>query len=116
MGADDFTVEVKGLAETVWVTVEGELDVETAPALERELDRLDVEAYDVRLDLSGVGFVDSMGLAVLLRAARRAAAAGRKLTLAGAAEPVTRLLRLLEIGGLFTLENPSARAASPSRA
>jgi anti-sigma B factor antagonist len=46
----------------------GELDIATAPLLTERLNRLRSDALAVRIDLSGLEFIDSSGLHVLLGA------------------------------------------------
>jgi anti-sigma B factor antagonist len=58
------------------VRLRGELDIESAPELERALLRSRPAGQRVVVDLSGLEFMDSTGLRVLLRA-RSAAAEGR---------------------------------------
>jgi len=82
------------------VAVGGELDMATAPALGRALSDA-IRGADTRVvvDLSGVTFVDSTGLAVLLNAARRATRAGLSLRVAcpsGAARHAIAVARLDE--------------------
>ncbi len=81
------------------LAVAGELDIGTAPALResllRLLDRDDVP--DVVVDGSGVTFVDSSGLAVLLMGARRWAAEKRLFALR---TPSTTLSRLIDLAGV----------------
>jgi anti-anti-sigma factor len=71
------------------VSVAGRLGSATAADLERILDR-SLTAGHIRLllDLSGVDYLSSMGLAVMERTAARARAAGGALVLAGLQEPV----------------------------
>ncbi len=52
---------------------------------------------DLALDLSGVDFIDSSGLRILVNAHRQLEAAGHQLVLTRASDAVTRLL---EITGL----------------
>jgi anti-sigma B factor antagonist len=59
------------------------------------------------VDLSGVGFVDSSGLRVLIEAHQRAQADSRRLVLSGSTRPV---LRLLQITGLMEYLNVEALA------
>ena len=62
------------------VELEGELDIASAAVLDATLD--DVErggATTLTLDLARVRFMDSTGLRSLLRRARRAETAGRRL-------------------------------------
>ena len=77
------------------VMLRGEIDAHTAPALADALAALTTER--VVIDLSGVDFVDSSGLRVLIQAHQQADEAGRSLVLA---RPSTSVRRLLEISGL----------------
>ena len=62
------------------VTVRGELDLSTAERLEEALRLAEARADgQLTLDYSGLEFIDSTGLQVLLDADHRAAAAGRRL-------------------------------------
>jgi anti-anti-sigma factor len=51
------------------VAVRGEIDLATIGALEAELEKL--ESRPIILDLSGVSFIDSTGLTLLIRTAGR---------------------------------------------
>ena len=73
------------------VSVEGELDLYSAPRLQAELDALLPAATDVVLDLTDVGFVDSTALGTILASGRRIRDAGGRLALV-AATPATRKL------------------------
>lgn len=80
------------------ITVSGELDVATAPALREAflalLNREDVPG--VTVDARGVSFCDSSGLAVLLMGARRWSAEEKKLAL----RPSRTLGRILDLAGV----------------
>ncbi len=76
----------------------GEIDAHSVTVLVRYLDPLPGSAGDVVIDLSGVGFVDSSGLRVLVEAHQRAEAEARRLVLTGSSR---QMLRLLEISGLM---------------
>ena len=69
----------------------GEIDAHTAPSLAAAID---AAGPDVDLDLSGVEFVDSSGLRVLIDARQRLAEAGGGLTIVALSEPVRRLLEI----------------------
>jgi anti-sigma B factor antagonist len=80
------------------LTVQGELDAYTAPGLEDHIaGLLNENVSDLVLDLAQTGFLDSSGLRALLTVHRRLEAAGGRLELRDASEPV---VRLLEITGL----------------
>ena len=81
------------------VELTGELDLFTAPVLREELQRVsDAGAHRVVVVMSGVTFMDSSGLGVLVGAVKRAVAGGGGLCLAGARD---RMVRMLHITGLI---------------
>jgi anti-sigma B factor antagonist len=86
----------------VVVIVHGELDLCTAPDLERALGDMISRYPDVVLDLSGLEFCDCYGLNLLLRANRRAAERGARLRLARPLAPgLARLLALTGTRSVF---------------
>ena len=58
------------------LTINGEHDLSTAPALRRHLDELLVDGAPIVVDLSSASFVDSSILGVILDARRRAESEG----------------------------------------
>lgn len=88
------------------LVVDGEVDTLTAPALGEALgELLAAEPVDAvaAVDLAGVGFLASSGLAVLIRAAHTASSQGRALHLLGGSRAVTRPLEVTGSDQLFTL-------------
>jgi anti-sigma B factor antagonist len=82
------------------VSVRGELDLSTAPELEGPLDEvLDGGEGSVLIDLSGCEFIDSTGIALIVRAWQRLDAGenGRNLVICSQNDQVRRVL---EITGL----------------
>ena len=80
------------------VTVVGDLDVATAPALAAELERITLEgAMEAVVDLLGVSFVDSVTLGVLVDASKRLKARGGTLRIVC---DDRRIARIMEITGL----------------
>ena len=77
------------------VEVNGELDLFSAPLLRDALTRLsdDGQHYLVA-ELSGLKFLDSSGLGVLVGATKRATAGGGALCVAGASDRVVKVLRI----------------------
>ncbi len=73
-------------------SVAGEIDAHTAPTLAGALAGVDHQV--VMLDLSGVEFVDSSGLRVLIDAHQRANDAKRVLRLVNPSEAVRRLFAI----------------------
>lgn len=80
------------------VTVAGELDVMTAPALRDEISRVaEAGAHEIVVDLLKVPFVDSVGLGVLVDASKRAQSRGGVLRVVC---DDRRIARIIEITGL----------------
>lgn len=74
------------------LSVSGEIDAHTAP---RVADAIAAsELSDLSIDMSGVEFVDSSGLRVLVEAHQRLESGGGRLRLVGASPAVKRLLEI----------------------
>ncbi|MBI3947677.1 MAG: STAS domain-containing protein [Armatimonadetes bacterium] len=99
----DFVVTTKDATigdnrRAVIVQVVGEVDVYTAPRLKDKLLQVERDGvHHIVVDLTEVGFIDSVGLGVLIGALRRARAGGGTLVLCG---PNPRIRRILDITGL----------------
>ncbi|MFJ9523396.1 STAS domain-containing protein [Kitasatospora sp. NPDC101801] len=87
------TVQAHPAGATV-VRVTGELDLHTAARMRRSTDRLPLAPGGVLvLDLSGLTFCDSVGVAELLHVYRTAVAAGATAAFAGATESLLSTAR-----------------------
>jgi anti-sigma B factor antagonist len=94
----ELAVDVAGQDGRYEVHLRGELDMSTAPQLRDELLRLaGDEASTVTVDLSGLAFVDSTGLSVLITALKRLRQQGGDMALRS---PTPGTRRVLEITGL----------------
>lgn len=100
---DFFSCSARRIGGHVVLTVGGDLDLATYHQLQGELDRWVGTAGDVVLDCAGVGFLDSTGVQVLVRARRRAAAANTGFALAAPSPAVTRVLDLAGVRDLFPI-------------
>ncbi len=75
--AHDFELRVEPEGEVTVITVSGELDLATVPAMRGALlGAVDRRARRLVLDLSGVTFIDSVGVGAVLHAKRRLGADG----------------------------------------
>ncbi|CAL9357231.1 STAS domain-containing protein [Streptomyces sp. enrichment culture] len=103
------------------VTVRGEMDLLTAPALRDRLDLLTAgPCPDLVLDLRAVSFIDCAGLGVLCRVRNRVLARRGRLRLVGGGTFLRRLFRNTGVAGAFEVlpglpasaaDTVSARAA-----
>jgi anti-anti-sigma factor len=84
------------LPESVVVRVCGEVDLASVPALQATVDQaIEHNPHKIFFDLSGVRFMDSSGIALLLTVARKVDAV--ELT-----NPSTIVRRVIELAGLTT--------------
>jgi anti-sigma B factor antagonist len=90
------------------VVVQGEIDVATSPALREELYALiDGGVSELVVDLSGLGFIDSSGLGVLVAALKHTRERGGELVLSGLQQPARRVFEITDLTALFTIEDGS---------
>ena len=78
----------------------GELDFDTAPGLKVNLLQHVAES-DIIVDLSGLSFMDSTGIAVLVAAYKQAIKEGRTMTAFGAQDRVASTLRITGVDRLL---------------
>lgn len=91
---------------SLYAAIDGEVDHHRARELLAELDRqLDLELpRSVTLDLGGVSFMDSSGIAILLRARQRVSALGGALRVVHVPEQAAKVLRAAGVDKLMDLE------------
>ncbi|AWL40699.1 MULTISPECIES: STAS domain-containing protein [unclassified Streptomyces] len=95
------------------VTVSGELDVETAPALRTKAVDLIGQGYaHVVLDMAPVEFCDSSGLNALIAIVHHARDHDGSLSVAAAPDQLTRLLDMTGVGGLMPVHADVAEAVT----
>jgi anti-sigma B factor antagonist len=94
-----FDVTVDDLGRVTVVRVQGEVDAATAPRMGETVNRLLARRQRVVLDLQHVDFMDLHGLAVMIRATRRARSDGGSFAIARPASCVRRLVELVHAEG-----------------
>ena len=88
------------------LTVTGEVDVYTAPTLrEHILTAIGEGASTVVVDLSGVSFMDSTGLGILVGALKRLRQAEGTLHVVCDSEPVLKIFRVTGLMDVFGVVN-----------
>jgi len=97
-----FQADVVVGRDEVVVALAGELDLQSADVLEREVAALRAAGRDrIVIDLREVGFIDSTGLRVLLGLHRTAEHEGRLISLVRGPHPVQRIFELTATAQLF---------------
>ena len=106
-GQDDGT----RVASTRWdgglavVSMSGELDLGTAPAARQELEHVLRQGGEgLHVDMSGVAFVDSTGLGVLVWAWEQARAQRMDYLVVNPSATATRVLEQSGLSRIFTVE------------
>ncbi len=95
------------------MSLDGEIDLYTAPRLHGELVTVLSGETPVQIvvDMSGVDFCDSTGMNVLLAAHRRAREQGGDLELAAPRPAIRKILQVTGLESVFTvLDNPATVA------
>jgi anti-anti-sigma factor len=93
-----FSVTVSADGDRATVALRGELDLSGVERARQAIEHAEAnESPLLVIDLSELDFIDSTGLEVLLRAARRAEDSGRRLIVAKPSRYVRRLLELTAI-------------------
>jgi anti-sigma B factor antagonist len=107
------TEDVDGLRV---VSVRGEVDVYSAPTLRKCLqDSMDEQHRDLLVDLSGIAFIDSTGLGVLVAGQNRAGELGGKLNVVCSQERVLKLFRITGLDDVFGIYATRDEALSAGR-
>jgi anti-sigma B factor antagonist len=107
------------------ITVNGEIDVYTAPSLRERLNELVASGhYDLVVDMGGVEFLDSTGLGVLVGGLKRVRSHEGTLRLVCSQEKILKVFRITGLTKVFpihasleeALAAESADAPSPDGA
>jgi anti-sigma B factor antagonist len=99
-----FKVEFADSAETCLIRLRGELDLDSAPVLDGEIDRvIAAAARPITIDLADLEFIDSTGLRCLLRAQRLSESNGVPMELLSPTGQVDLVLRLTGLRKVLTI-------------
>jgi len=95
------------------LTVNGEVDVYTAPRLKEHLVKcIQGGSTEILLDLNGVSFIDSSGLGVLVGALRRARENSGTIRLVCTRENVLKVFRITGLDKVFPIFDSIEEASS----
>ncbi|MFC6043082.1 STAS domain-containing protein [Nocardioides hankookensis] len=110
MDVSDFVTVVRVEPPAALLVVTGELDAFTTFQVHRQAnDAVANGCADLRIDLSGVTFIDASGIGLLVRLRVTAAQHGGRLEIVAASTCVLRLCALLGLSGVFALRPESPR-------
>jgi anti-sigma B factor antagonist len=93
------------------VTLEGEVDVYTAPRLKAQLvELIDDDCISIILDMEKVAFIDSSGLGVLVGALRRAREKGGAVRIICTRDSVLKIFRITGLDKVFPIFSDASEA------
>ncbi len=101
-----FEIQVQERGDAIRVTILGELDLATAPELERTLGEIEAStAATIILDLDQVEFLDSTGLGVLVGGLKRVRAHEGSLRLVCTQERILKIFRITGLTKVFPIHS-----------
>jgi anti-sigma B factor antagonist len=107
----DLQVSTREESGRTVVAATGEVDVYTAPTLDDELTRATAAGVtSLVVDLSGVDFLDSTGLSVLVKALERVRERDGRLDVVVTAERVAKVFRITGLDEMLSLHGSLADA------
>jgi len=112
-----YTVDLSTRECDGWVVValRGELDVTDAASVATALAAIAARDRELIIDLAGLEFIDSSGLAALARARKHARQAGGDLLLAAPQRQVLRILALTRLIDVFSVHACAEEAAGSAQ-
>ncbi len=84
--------------------VSGEVDMETSPGLKEQIQKALKGAKTLKVDLSGVGYLDSSGIAVLIQGLKEAQRAKVEYSLLDPSPQVKAVIALAMLQQVFRIE------------
>ena len=106
--ASDLQVEVSEEGDVRVVAVTGTVDLESSPQLQKDIQQALNGASTLAIDLSGVGYIDSSGIATLIQALKLSKKSKVQLRLRNPAKRVMAVLKMAHLTKLFTIDQPEA--------
>lgn len=97
MSHHPLTIEIRPDAASVTLLLDGELDLASVGTLRACLDQLDSQYAEIHVDLAGLEFLDSTGLAALVVTQQHLGERGGRLLVRN---PQGHVRRVLEVSGV----------------
>jgi anti-sigma B factor antagonist len=96
--------DVQRSSDSTTLTVRGSLDINTAPMLGDEIDRIVADKPTlVIVDMSGLDLIDSSGVAALVKLYKAVRASGGDITISGVRDQPLAIFKLLRMDKVFNL-------------
>jgi len=112
----DFHWQESTTSNVPTVAMSGRLDIDTAPELRRVLHKhIGDRPSGLLLDLSGLDFMDTSGLATLIEARQLLQQDGGRLALFGLAAQIAEVFSMAQVEGMFTIVATESEALEALR-
>ncbi len=109
-------IEVTKENDIAIVAVEGEIDVETSPQLRERFDELLAQGeHNFVIDLGGVDFIDSSGLAAFVRLFKRVRVGEGDVKLCCIRPEILKIFELTRLNRVFDIFDTRAEAVKSYR-
>ena len=109
-------IEVTKENDIAIVAVEGEIDVETSPQLRERFDKLLAEGeHNFVIDMGGVDFIDSSGLAAFVRLFKRVRVGEGDVKLCCIRPEILKIFELTRLNRVFDIFDTRAEAVKSYR-
>jgi anti-sigma B factor antagonist len=96
--------EVSRSIDATRLVVRGSLDINTAPALAEEIDKIiETKPAKVNVDLAPLDLIDSSGVAALVKLYKGVRSAGGSIAISGARDQPLAIFKLLRMDRVFDL-------------
>src|SRR3954471_19904650 len=96
--------DIQRTSQETKLTVRGSLDINSAPQLGEEIDKLLAnKPAHVAVDLSGLDLIDSSGVAALVKLYKGVRSAGGTVVMTGARDQPLAIFKLLRMDKVFNL-------------
>jgi anti-sigma B factor antagonist len=96
--------EVQKTATETKLMIRGSLDINTAPPLAEEIDKIvAAKPKQVAVDLSALDLIDSSGVAALVKLYKGVRSANGSITITGARDQPLAIFKLLRMDKVFNL-------------
>ena len=109
-------ISVRAMTGTTVVDAEGAIDLGNSPGLRSSLFEAVASAPRVALNMTGIRYIDSSGIATLIEVLKKAQASKKDFVLFGLGPAVHNVLKLTNLLGVFRIVDTEEQALSGNAA
>ncbi|MGA1867925.1 MAG: STAS domain-containing protein [bacterium] len=98
-----YTVSTEG--RYTIITLDGDVDLHSSPQARKQVLHYLNNNHNIAVDLSGVGYIDSSGIATLVEGFQLSRKKRRQFALVGVSGMVTKVIQLARLDAIFPIYN-----------